>query len=47
MINFFSFKYHENLFFHGDIKPENIFFQTYYLLSTTDVGSLLYFGEEN
>lgn len=47
VINLIAFEYHEQNFFHGDIKPENIFFgyimHTFYM--TSDLGSLLYLGE--
>ena len=35
--------------FHGDIKPDNIFYENYghYFELTTDIGSLLYLGEQN
>jgi serine/threonine protein kinase len=39
-------EYHCKNIFHGDIKPENIFYQEkYYFSMTTDVGSLLYLGD--
>ncbi len=40
-------EYHKNNFFHGDIKPENIFISNYDSSSsiTSDIGSLLYLGE--
>ena len=51
MINFIAVQYHRENLFHGDIKPENIFFKDFdhseVLLPTSDVGSLLYLGEEN
>jgi serine/threonine protein kinase len=46
VINFIAFKYHDDNLFHGDIKPNNIFFSDY-LDMTTDIGSLLYLGERN
>ncbi len=35
--------------FHGDIKPENIFFHNdeYKFWTTSDIGSVLYLGEED
>ena len=47
VIDFFAFEYHQNNLFHGDIKPDNIFFSDYVSLMTTDIGSLLYLGERN
>jgi serine/threonine protein kinase len=48
VIDFIAFKYHQNNLFHGDIKPENIFFDDYdSSFMTTDIGSLLYLGERN
>ena len=48
VIDFIAFDYHENNLVHGDIKPDNIFFDDgYYFIMTTDVGSLLYLGEGN
>ena len=49
VIDFIAFKYHQNNLFHGDIKPENIFFydKLSSFLMTTDLGSLLYLGERN
>jgi serine/threonine protein kinase len=46
VVGFIAFDYHENDLFHGDIKPDNIFFDNDYRM-TTDVGSLLYLGERN
>ena len=46
-MNLIAFKYHDNCYFHGDIKPENIFFDQDLIEITTDVGSLLYLGEKN
>ena len=36
--------YHKNNFFHGDIKPQNIFVNGENAISS-DAGSLLYLGE--
>ena len=49
VIDFIAFKYHQNNLFHGDIKPDNIFFSDgeYSSWMTTDIGSLLYLGERN
>jgi serine/threonine protein kinase len=47
IIEFIAFKYHANYLFHGDIKPDNIFFDNEFFWMTTDVGSLLYLGEQN
>jgi serine/threonine protein kinase len=51
MINCIAVEYHKRNLFHGDIKPENIFFFYYdgveQLFTTSDVGSLLDLGEEN
>jgi serine/threonine protein kinase len=47
VIGFIALKYHENNLFHGDIKPDNIFLNEYSFWMTTDVGSLLYLGEQN
>jgi serine/threonine protein kinase len=52
MINCIAFEYHRNDFFHGDIKPENIFIwnvddASLMISMTSDVGSLLYLGLEN
>ena len=47
VIDFIAFNYHQNNLFHGDIKPDNIFFRDDHFLMTTDVGSLLYLGELN
>ena len=46
VIDFIAFDYHENNLFHGDIKPDNIFFIDDFSM-TTDIGSLLYLGERN
>ena len=49
VIDFITFDYHELNLVHGDVKPENIFFDIYFstFSMTTDVGSLLYLGEGN
>ena len=50
IIFFIAIDYHLNNFFHGDIKPANIFFDGIIndeLIMTTDIGSLLYLGEPN
>ena len=47
VIYYIAFNYHQNNLFHGDIKPDNIFFDDSYLWMTTDIGSLLYLGERN
>jgi serine/threonine protein kinase len=47
VIDFIAFGYHQNSLFHGDIKPDNIFFADNYFHMTTDIGSLLYLGERN
>ena len=37
-----------NSYSHGDIKPANIFYDSYgYYCMTTDISSLLYLGEPN
>jgi hypothetical protein len=50
-MNLVAEEYHKNNFFHGDIKPDNIFFidkkDFSKTLITTDVGSILYLGEPN
>jgi serine/threonine protein kinase len=51
MINCIGVGYHKRNLFHGDIKPENIFFIDYdggeMFFTTSDVGSILDLGEEN
>ncbi len=49
MIKLIAQDYHYNNLFHGDIKPDNIFITGYYgnKFITSDVGSLLYLGEDN
>ena len=52
MINCIASEYHRHDFFHGDIKPENIFFDDVSDASlsfsmTSDIGSLLHLGDEN
>jgi serine/threonine protein kinase len=47
VINFIAFEYHKNSLFHGDLKPDNIFFHDkndFYM--TTDLGSLLYLEDQ-
>jgi serine/threonine protein kinase len=48
LIIFIAVEYHRDNLFHGDIKPQNIFYfenQEFYI--TSDVGSLLDLGEPN
>ena len=50
MINTIAVEYHKKNIFHGDIKPENIFFddedgEKFWI--TSDVGSLLHVGKRN
>ena len=50
MINTIAVEYHKFNIFHGDIKPENIFFDDEYseqFWTTSDVGSLLHLGKAN
>jgi serine/threonine protein kinase len=49
MINCIAVEYHRENLFHGDIKPENIFFinDDEMLFTTSDVGSLLDLGKAN
>jgi serine/threonine protein kinase len=47
VISFIGFGYHQNNFFHGDIKPDNIFFTKDFIDMTTDLGSLLYLENRN
>jgi serine/threonine protein kinase len=46
MINCIAVEYHRQNLFHGDIKPENIFFfdNDDISFTTSDVGSLLDLG---
>ena len=46
MMRLIASKYHFNNLFHGDIKPDNIFISVGFLLITSDVGSVLYLGED-
>ena len=48
MINCIAVEYHRENLFHGDIKPENIFYidrhgEEFWM--TSDVGSLLHLGK--
>ncbi len=43
-INYFA-EYHSKNFFHGDIKPANLFYDKSFLM-TSDAGSLLYLGDD-
>jgi serine/threonine protein kinase len=45
-IKYFS-TYHNKNFFHGDIKPENIFVQKKSLKITSDAGTLIYLGDQS
>ena len=49
MIRLIANDYHYNNLFHGDIKPDNIFIKdnSIEMYTTSDVGSLLYLGEDN
>ena len=49
MMRLIAADYHFNNLFHGDIKPDNIFINDYNGIEfiTSDVGSLLYLGEDN
>ena len=46
MIKLIAHDYHYNNLFHGDIKPDNIFIDKNFSQITSDVGSLLYLGED-
>ncbi len=46
VINFIAFEYHDNHLFHGDIKPQNIFISGGSNKKTTDLGSIMYLGEQ-
>jgi serine/threonine protein kinase len=48
MIRLIAVEYHSNNLFHGDIKPDNIFYiDDDILFATSDVGSLLHLGKQN
>jgi serine/threonine protein kinase len=49
IINLITVKYHKQNLFHGDIKPENIFFDNtkHEFWNTSDIGSVLYLGRAN
>ena len=47
VIYYIAFEYHQNNLFHGDIKPDNIFYHYDFFWMTTDIGSLLYLGDRN
>ena len=54
MIHFIADKYHKHNLFHGDIKPENIFFNDKYSPAddrdfryTSDISSILHLGKGN
>ena len=38
--------YHIKNFYHGDIKPANIFICRHYLSVASDAGTLLYLGDD-
>jgi serine/threonine protein kinase len=40
-------QYHTNNLFHGDIKPDNIFFDDEFFIITSDVGSVMHIGERD
>jgi serine/threonine protein kinase len=47
MIRLIAVEYHSNNLFHGDIKPDNIFYNDdIRLFATSDVGSLLHLGKQ-
>jgi hypothetical protein len=45
-IKYFA-SYHQKNFFHGDIKPDNIFVQKLSLKITSDAGTLIYLGDKS
>lgn len=51
IIDYIASQYHKQNFFHGDIKPENIFIwdkmRNLHQWCTLDIGSLLYLGDAN
>ena len=46
-LNLIQQQYHSNNIFHGDIKPDNIFFDEKFFMITSDVGSILYLGDQD
>ena len=41
-MNLIEEQYHKNNLFHGDIKPDNIFFDEKFTMITSDVGSVIH-----